>query len=99
MSKLRSYKRHLNPSKVWFAASVAEEKIKIARQVVLDRVKKDVEFASDVLKAVGENLPKEIREACETTIDASKVDELGLSQEKCNHIDKDMGLVANEKFA
>lgn len=68
MSKLRSFKRHLNPSKVWLANQVAEEKIKIARQVVLERAKKDAEFAADVLKAVGENLPKEIKEACEETI-------------------------------
>jgi hypothetical protein len=68
MSKLRSFKRHLNPSKVWLANQVAEEKIKIARQVVLERAKKDAEFAADVLKAVGENLPKEIKEACEESV-------------------------------
>lgn len=68
MSKLRSFQRHLNPSKVWLANQVAEEKIKIARQVVLDHAKKDAAFAADVLKAVGENLPKEIKEACEESV-------------------------------
>jgi hypothetical protein len=101
MSKTRSFKRHLNPQKVWLANQVAEEKIKIARQVVLERAKKDAAFAADVLKAVGENLPKEIKEACEASVATSKVtkvkiDESGLSQEtlpeKCDQIDKEMGL-------
>jgi len=68
MSKLRSFKRHLNPSKVWLANQVAEEKIKIARQVVLERAQKDAAFAADVLKAVGDALPKEIKEACEASV-------------------------------
>ena len=68
MSKTRSFKRHLNPAKVWLANQVAEEKIKIARQVVLERAKKDAAFAADVLKAVGEGLPKEIKEACEESV-------------------------------
>ena len=68
MSKLRSFRRHLNPAKVWLANQVAEEKIKIARQVVLERAKKDAAFANDVLKAVGDALPKEIKEACEASV-------------------------------
>ena len=68
MSKTRSFKRHLNPQKVWLANQVAEEKIKIARQVVLERAKKDAAFAADVLKAVGDGLPKEIKEACEASV-------------------------------
>ena len=68
MSKLRSFKRHLNPSKVWLANQVAEEKIKIARQVVLERAQKDAAFAADVLKAVGDALPKELKEACEASV-------------------------------
>ena len=102
MSKLRSFKRHLNPSKVWLANQVAEEKIKIARQVVLERAQKDAAFAADVLKAVGENLPKEIREACEASVAASKVttikvDESGLDQvtmaEKVAQIEQEAVLI------
>jgi hypothetical protein len=74
MSKTRSFKRHLNPQKVWLANQVAEEKIKIARQVVLDRAKKDAAFAADVLKAVGDGLPKEIKEACEVSVAAGVPD-------------------------
>jgi hypothetical protein len=73
MSKTRSFKRHLNPAKVWLANQVAEEKIKIARQVVLDRAKKDAAFAADVLKAVGDALPKEIKEACEESVSREKI--------------------------
>ena len=73
MSQLRSFKRHLKQSKVWLANQVAEEKIKIARQVVLERAKKDAAFASDVLKAVGDALPKELKEACEESVSREKV--------------------------
>jgi hypothetical protein len=68
MSSLRSFKRHLDPKKVWLAQQVAIEKVKIARQVVAERAKKDAAFAAEVLKAVGDNLPKEIKEACEEGI-------------------------------
>jgi|FAXJ01.1.fsa_nt_gi hypothetical protein len=68
MSNLRSFQRHLKPEQVHLANQVSTEKLKIARQVVLDRVKKDAEFAADVLKAVGDSLPKEIKEACEKSV-------------------------------
>ena len=72
MSNSRSLRRKLDPKKVWLAQQVAEEKIKIARQVVIERAKKDAAFAAEVLKAVGDNLPKEIREACEESVKAYK---------------------------
>lgn len=68
MSSLRSFRRKLNPLKVQLAEQVAYERIKVARQVVKDRCEKDAEFARDVLKAVGEALPQEIKETCEKTI-------------------------------
>lgn len=82
MSKLRSFQRHLNPSKVCLAKQVAEEKIKIARQVVLDHAKKDAQFAADVLKAVGENLPKEIKEACEESVKQKEIKDLQMDETK-----------------
>lgn len=82
MSKLRSFKRHLDPKKVWLANQVAEEKIKIARQVVLERAKKDAEFAADVLKAVGDALPKEIREACEESVKQKDIKDLLMDETK-----------------
>jgi hypothetical protein len=68
MSKLSGFKRKLDPKKVWLAQQVAAEKIKIARQVVIEQAKKDAQFAADVLKAVGDNLPKEIKDACEESV-------------------------------
>ncbi len=68
MSSLRSFRRKLDPYRVAMAKEVEQKRIELARQVVLERAKKDAEFAADVLKAVGENLPKEIKEACEETI-------------------------------
>lgn len=70
MSSLRSLRRKLDPKKVWLANQVAEEKIKIARQVVIEQAKKDAAFAAEVLKAVGENLPAEIKTACEESVKA-----------------------------
>jgi len=73
MSKLRSFKRHLDPAKVWLANHVAEDRIKVARQAVLDRAKKDAEFAAEVLKVVGDGLPKEIKEACEESVKQQEI--------------------------
>lgn len=68
MSSLRSFRKKLNPVKVQLAKKVAYERIKVARQVVKERCEKDAEFAKDVLNAVGESLPQEIKETCEKTI-------------------------------
>ncbi len=80
MSSLSRYKRHLNPGKVYLAEKVAVEKIRLAHQVVLDRAQRDAEFAADVLKAVGENLPPEIKTACEKTISEADAKKLGEKQ-------------------
>lgn len=68
MSSLRSFRKKLNLQKVHLAEQVAYERIKVARQVVKERCEKDAEFAKDVLNAVGESLPQEIKETCEKTI-------------------------------
>ena len=68
MSALNGFRRRLKPNKVYFAQKVAEKKVEFARNVVLERAKKDAEFAADVLKAVGNNLPTEVKEVCEKTI-------------------------------
>ena len=68
MSGLRSLRRKLQPDKVRLAEQVQYERVQLARTMVKDRCEKDAEFAKDVLKAVGENLPQEIKEACEKTI-------------------------------
>lgn len=70
MSKLRSFKRHLDPAKVWLANHVAEDRIKVARQAVMERAKKDAEFAAEVLRVMGDSLPKEVKEACEESVKA-----------------------------
>ena len=72
MSALTSFKRRLKPNKVYLAQKVAEKKIEFARNVVLERAKRDAEFAADVLKAVGENLPTEVKEACEKSVSDAK---------------------------
>ena len=75
MSALTSFKRRLKPNKVYFAQKVAEKKIEFARNVVLERAKRDAEFATDVLKAVKDNLPTEIKEACEKSVSDAKTSE------------------------
>lgn len=68
MSKLRSMSRKLKLDKVLFAERAQYERIQLARQIVKERCEKEAEFAKDVLKAVGKNLPQEIKEVCEKTI-------------------------------
>jgi predicted transcriptional regulator len=68
MSKLRNLKRKLQPDKVRIAEQVQYERVQFARNMVKERCEKDAEFAKDVLKALGENLPREIKETCEKTI-------------------------------
>ena len=40
MTKLNSYCKHLKPGKIYLAERVAAERIKLARQVVVDRFEK-----------------------------------------------------------
>lgn len=68
MGNLRSLKRNLNEKYVWIAQEVQRKKIELAKKFVEDRVKTDAKFAKDVLAAVGENLPAEIKKSAEETI-------------------------------
>lgn len=47
---------------------VAEKRNEIVKSFVEERIKTDVEFAKDVLKAVGEDLPEHLKKAAEETI-------------------------------
>jgi hypothetical protein len=76
MTKLNSYCKHLNPGKIYLAEKVAAEKIKIARQAVVDRAEKDAEFAADVLKAIGDKLSPEARNICEKSVATDKAKKL-----------------------
>lgn len=89
MSALSGCKRRLKRESVFLATKVAEEKIKLARQVVLDRAQRDPEFAADVLKAVGDNLPTEIKVACEKSVATAKAKTLVKKWEKTELLDID----------
>ena len=91
MSALTSFKRRLQPNKVYFAQKVASKKIELAKQIVLDRAKRDAEFAADVLKAVGDNLPTEVKDACQKCVSDAKTKALVEKWEKCE-------LVTGEKL-
>jgi hypothetical protein len=68
MSKLRSLKRHLNERNVWIAKEVEKKKVELAKKFVEERAKKDAEFAKDLLKAVGDNLPPETKKVAEESV-------------------------------
>lgn len=68
MSKLKSASRKLDRYRVMLAQDTERQRIEVAKKVVKERAEKDLEFAQDVLKAVGDNLPKEIKETCEATV-------------------------------
>lgn len=82
MTKLNSYCKHLKPGKIYLAERVAAERIKLARQVVVDRAEKDAEFAKDVLKAVGDKLSPEAKAICEKSVADAKAKELAEKWEK-----------------
>lgn len=68
MSSLSSSKRKLNAKSVWIAQEVQRKKLEIAKQFVEEKVRTDAEFAKDVLTAVGDNLPPELKKAAEETV-------------------------------
>jgi len=68
MGALRSARRKLNEKSVWIAQEVQRKQIELAQKFVKERVEKDAEFARDVLKAVGDNLPSDIKKAAEETV-------------------------------
>jgi len=70
MSILRSARRKLRTDKVLFAKQVQYERNELMKKAVVDRLKTDVEFAKDVVRAVGDDLPANIREAADKVIAA-----------------------------
>lgn len=72
MGKLRKARRNLNERNVWIAIETNNKKVELARLMVADRVTKDAEFAQDVINAVGDNLPLDIRTSAELTIKTAK---------------------------
>jgi len=76
MSKLKSFRKKLIPEKVQLANYVAKEKRKIMHQII-----NDVNLASEILKISEENLPIDIKEACEEKIKNSKLEGVNSSQE------------------
>lgn len=68
MGTFRSLRRKLNAEKVFIAEKVAQKRTELVKAFVEERVKKDAEFAQDVLNAVGENLPENIKKAAEETV-------------------------------
>jgi len=70
MSKLKSMARKLNPYRVDIAIRTHDKKKELALAMVKERAESDKEFAADLIKAVGENLPSDIREVAEKTINS-----------------------------
>lgn len=81
MSKLSGLRRKLNPQRVEFAQHIANEKIRIAREVVIERAKKDKKFAEEIIK-MGEAIIPEIRKACEESINSVPTNESFKEQTK-----------------
>lgn len=68
MSKQRSASRKLDKYRVMLAKETERNIIELYKKAVKERAEKDSEFAQDVLKALGDNLPVEIKETCQATI-------------------------------
>lgn len=74
MGILRSLRKKLNAEKVWVAQEVAARRKEIVKELVEARVKEDAEFAQDVLNAVKEGLPENIKQAAEETLKNAKTE-------------------------
>ncbi len=81
MSKLKSFRKKLIPEKVQLANYVAKEKRKIMHQIIIEKIKNDVNLASEILKISEENIPKDIKEACKEKIKNSKSEGVNSFQE------------------
>jgi hypothetical protein len=53
------------------AEETHNQRIKLVQEIIAKRVKEDVNFAKDVLQAVGDNLPPDIKKAAEDKIAGS----------------------------
>ena len=84
MGSLRKLKRHLNEKSVWVAQEVQQKKVELAKKFVEERIKTDVEFAKDVLTAVGKNLPEDIKKIAEETVAKEDFLKHQASQEMCD---------------
>jgi hypothetical protein len=67
MGKLKSLGRKLNQERVDTAIKTFDTKRELALNFVRDRIERDKEFATDVLK-MGDAVPKDIRELAKRAI-------------------------------
>jgi hypothetical protein len=68
MSKSKSASRKLDPYRVQMAQRLQAKKHELAMEMVADRVRKDAEFAADVLKIAGDTLREDIKKDALETI-------------------------------
>ena len=68
MSKLKSLGRKLKPNRVDYAIKVHDKRRELAHNLIRERAAKDKEFAQDIINAVGDGLPSDIREIADKTI-------------------------------
>jgi len=74
MGKLKSAGRKLDPRRVQMAEQAFYAKHELAMKIVHERVKKDAEFAADVLKVARENLRPEILKDAQETVAKAKAE-------------------------
>jgi len=68
MGNLRTSRRSLKNKNVWIAQETEKQRIQLARKVIAERAAKNADFAAELIKVVGDNLPKEIKEVCEESV-------------------------------
>ena len=72
MGKLRKLARGLQEKALYVAREKQHQRIKFIQTMVAEKAAKDPEFAKDLLAAVGNNLPKKIKEIAQNSIDNAK---------------------------
>lgn len=68
MGKLRKLKRNLRIDKVQLAEQTKFEQIKLVKEMCVKRATEDAGFAKEILDAVGDVLPPEVKKAAEESV-------------------------------
>lgn len=71
---MRKFKRGLQSDKVYVAEKTQQEKIKLVKNMVSDRIQKDANFAKELIDTIGEVLPPEMKKEAEEKIAKTKAD-------------------------
>jgi hypothetical protein len=87
MGNMRKFKRGLQSDKVYVAEKTQQEKMKLVKKMVSDRIQKDANFAKELIDTIGEVLPPEMKKEAEEKIAKTKADIDAVAAEKLEKLE------------